>query len=84
LAPQEKLAEDYRVAFSTESGNAVLQDLEHRFQLRGSFVPDSNVTAFHEGQRDVYRLILLMIAKDVARGNKPHMAITEETHPDGE
>jgi hypothetical protein len=67
LNAAEQLAEDYRVTFSTESGARVLDDLKKRFGDRRSFVPDSNATAFHEGQRDVYRLCVMMQEKDVRR-----------------
>jgi hypothetical protein len=56
LTPQQQLVADYIACFSTEAGKAVLNDLQ-RFQRRGSFVPDSNVTAFHEGQREIVRMI---------------------------
>lgn len=66
LDAREQLRENYRLAFGTASGQAVLDDLRKRFGRRGSFVPDSNVTAFHEGQRDVFRMIENFIEQDEA------------------
>src|SRR3989442_866350 len=57
LTPAQQLVLDYQAAFSTEAGERVLKDLIQQFQKRRSFVPDSNATAFHEGQRDVVRMI---------------------------
>jgi hypothetical protein len=57
LTPLQKLVIDYQNTFGSESGGRVLEDLVKRFQKRRSYVPDSNATAFHEGQRDVVRMI---------------------------
>jgi hypothetical protein len=65
--PIQKLAESYRRTFTSESGADVLTDLKKRFGNRRSFVPDSNGTAFHEGQRDVYLMILGFVERDVNR-----------------
>ena len=44
----------YRMIFESDDGQIILDDLSRRFGLyRTSFVPDSNETAFREGQRDV-------------------------------
>jgi hypothetical protein len=44
----------YKQVFSSEDGKKVLEDLEARFGLwRTSFTPNSDETAFREGQRDV-------------------------------
>lgn len=67
LTPVEKLAETYRRAFSDGPGADVLADLKKRFGTRRSFVADSNTTAFYEGQRDVYLMILSHIERDVNR-----------------
>ncbi len=64
LTPIEKLAEEYRRCFISGPGAAVLDDLKKRFGNRRSFVPDSNATAFHEGQRDVYLMILNYMERD--------------------
>jgi hypothetical protein len=56
-SPQEILAAQYVECFRSSAGEAVLKDLQWRFQRRRSYVPDSNATAFHEGQRDVVRMI---------------------------
>jgi len=76
------VAEQYRITFTSDSGEAVLDDLRRRFGNRGSFVPDSNVTAFHEGQRDVYLLCLQMMEKDIRRTNPPPPPTHEETESD--
>lgn len=70
LEPHEQLAETYRRTFASGPGADVLDDLRRRFGTRRSFVPDSNVTAFHEGQRDVYLMILSYIDRDVNRAPK--------------
>jgi hypothetical protein len=67
LSPIEQLAESYRRAFESGPGADVLDDLKKRFGNRRSFVPDSNATAFHEGQRDVYLMILSYIERGVNR-----------------
>ncbi len=67
LTPIEKLAESYRRTFSDGPGADILADLKKRFGNRRSYVPDSNTTAFHEGQRDVYLMILSYIERDVNR-----------------
>lgn len=66
LSPIQKLVRDYQTTFGTDSGARVLEDLVRRFQKRLSFVPDSNVTAFHEGQRDCVRYIEAMLELDPA------------------
>ena len=44
----------YKSIFNSEDGQIILEDLSRRFGVyRTSFVPDSNETAFREGQRDV-------------------------------
>jgi hypothetical protein len=70
LTPFEKLSEMYRLCFTSDNGEAVLDDMKKRFGTRRSFVPDSNATAFHEGQRDVYLMILSFMERDVNRN--PH------------
>jgi hypothetical protein len=67
LTPVEQLAETYRRTFASGPGADVLDDMKKRFGTRRSFVPDSNATAFHEGQRDVYLMILSYIERDVNR-----------------
>lgn len=66
LSPIQQLVQDYQTTFSSPSGEAVLKDLRDRFQKRRSFVPDSNATAFHEGQRDIVRMIENFLEADVA------------------
>ena len=54
----------YRMIFESDDGQIILDDLSRRFGLyRTSFVPDSNETAFREGQRDVL-LFLHSILRD--------------------
>lgn len=67
LSPTDQLAETYRRTFASGPGADVLEDLRKRFGTRRSFVPDSNSTAFHEGQRDVYLMILSYLHRDVNR-----------------
>jgi len=67
LQPQEIRAEMYRQAFADGPGAFVLNDLKVTFNDRSSFVPDSNTTAFHEGQRDVFRMISALIEQALAR-----------------
>jgi len=60
----EELRQNYKTLFASNEGQAILKDLESRFGLwRTSYVPDSNETAFREGQRDVV-LFLHAIQKD--------------------
>jgi hypothetical protein len=66
LAPNELRAEMYRQTFTGGAGEWVLNDLKITFNDRSSFVPDSNATVFHEGQRDVYRMITALIAEAIA------------------
>jgi len=70
LTPIQKLAESYRRTFTSGPGADVLDDLRKRFGNRRSFVPDSNATAFHEGQRDVYLMILNYTTREVNRAPK--------------
>jgi|TARA_R110002124_G_scaffold66956_2_gene181964 hypothetical protein len=52
VTPKE-LKAAYKACFATNDGKIVLDDLEQRFGLwRTSYVPDSDETAFREGQRD--------------------------------
>tara|TARA_R100001129_G_C5291347_1_gene239750 strand:+ start:183 stop:389 length:207 start_codon:yes stop_codon:yes gene_type:complete len=54
----------YKMIFESDDGQIILDDLSRRFGLyRTSFVPDSNETAFREGQRDVL-LFLHSILRD--------------------
>lgn len=57
-SPADRLQALYRECFGTSAGQAVVEDLRKRYGNRRSFVPDSNATAFHEGQRDVFLMIL--------------------------
>lgn len=57
LSEIQQLVIDYQTTFRTDSGERVLADLVKRFSKRRSYVPDSNATAFHEGQRDLVRMI---------------------------
>ena len=44
----------YKSIFESEDGQIILEDLSRRFGVyRTSFVPNSDETAFREGQRDV-------------------------------
>ena len=44
----------YKSIFESEDGQIILEDLSRRFgAYRTSFVPNSDETAFREGQRDV-------------------------------
>lgn len=65
LTPQQQLVTDYQVTFGSDSGARVLKDLQIRFEKRRSYVPDSNATAFHEGQRDLVRMIENYLEADV-------------------
>jgi len=57
LPPEKELAQEYRNAFPP--GSVVLADLERRFGRRRSFTPGQpDTSAFREGQRDVYLMIL--------------------------
>ncbi len=69
LSPIQQLILDYQRCFSTDAGEAVLKDLRARFQRRRSFVPDSNATAFHEGQRDVVRMIENLLEADITQAD---------------
>src|SRR5262245_12269864 len=67
LNPNELRAEMYRQTFSNGPGAWVLNDLKISFGDRRSFVPDSNATAFHEGQRDVYRMCQAFVDQALER-----------------
>tara|TARA_Y100001934_G_C11726923_1_gene483916 strand:- start:14 stop:208 length:195 start_codon:yes stop_codon:yes gene_type:complete len=57
VTPKE-LKSTYKSVFESDDGKQVLKDMELRFGLwRTSYVPDSNETAFREGQRDVILFI---------------------------
>tara|TARA_R100000995_G_scaffold32167_1_gene14432 strand:- start:4589 stop:4783 length:195 start_codon:yes stop_codon:yes gene_type:complete len=57
VTPKE-LKATYKSVFGSDDGKQVLEDMEKRFGLwRTSYVPDSNETAFREGQRDVVLFI---------------------------
>ena len=63
MTPKE-LRETYRSVLMSEDGEKVMEDLGARFGLwKSSFTPDSDETAFREGQRDVV-LFLHNIMKD--------------------
>ena len=63
MTPKE-LKETYRSVLMSEDGEKVMEDLGARFGLwKSSFTPDSDETAFREGQRDVV-LFLTNIIKD--------------------
>jgi hypothetical protein len=64
LPPQEQITAAYQQTFRTEAGEVVLADLEKRFQRRSSFAADAYMTAFREGQRDVYLMILNFIEQE--------------------
>lgn len=66
LTAPEQITELYKRVFTGSEGAALLDDLKKRYGNRRSFVPDSNTTAFYEGQRDVY----LMILSHVERVNR--------------
>jgi hypothetical protein len=58
----EELAALYHQAFSTEAGEAVLDDLRKRYHTQHtSLRPDPYATAANEGQRSVVLLIEHMI-----------------------
>ena len=53
MTPKE-LKETYRSVLMSEDGEKVMEDLGARFGLwKSSFTPNSDETAFREGQRDV-------------------------------
>jgi hypothetical protein len=57
MTPKE-LKATYKSVFQSDDGKQVLEDMEKRFGLwRTSYVPDSDETAFREGQRDVVLFI---------------------------
>jgi|TARA_R110000803_G_scaffold182210_1_gene244511 hypothetical protein len=63
MTPKE-LKETYRSVLMSEDGEKVMEDLGARFGLwKSSFTPNSDETAFREGQRDVV-LFLTNIIKD--------------------
>ena len=63
MTPKE-LRETYRSVLMSEDGEKVMEDLAARFGLwKSSFTPNSDETAFREGQRDVV-LFLTNIIKD--------------------
>jgi hypothetical protein len=62
----ERLKQSYRNTFTSESGARVLDDLRKTYGRRQSFVlgaPDAS--AFHEGQRSVYLMILGFLDPDL-------------------
>lgn len=76
LTPRELRVEMYRQTFLGDGpGAAVLEDLKKNFSDRRSFVPDSNATAFHEGQRDIYRMIVNLIS------DRPAVNVQTEEQP---
>ena len=53
MTPKE-LKETYRSVLMSEDGEKVMEDLSARFGLwKSSYTPNSDETAFREGQRDV-------------------------------
>lgn len=53
MTPKE-LRQLYRTVLMSEDGEKVLEDLSARFGLwKSSYTPNSDETAFREGQRDV-------------------------------
>ena len=64
-----QMAQLYAMVFSGANGQAVLDDLRLSYGDRRSFTSDPYVTAFREGQRDVYLAIcdLLDFSKNPAR-----------------
>tara|TARA_R100001530_G_C4230529_1_gene132535 strand:+ start:112 stop:318 length:207 start_codon:yes stop_codon:yes gene_type:complete len=63
MTPKE-LRQTYRTVLMSEDGEKVMEDLGARFGLwKSSFTPNSDETAFREGQRDVV-LFLTNIIKD--------------------
>jgi hypothetical protein len=58
----KKLRQTYRTVLMSEEGEKVLEDLGARFGLwKSSFTPNSDETAFREGQRDVVLFLHNMI-----------------------
>lgn len=66
--PRLDMAQTYARVFSTVEGRLVLDDLRLSYGDRRSFDSDPYVTAFREGQRDVYLAVcdLLAFAHDPA------------------
>ena len=61
MTPKE-LKETYRSVLMSEDGEKVMEDLGARFGLwKSSFTPNSDETAFREGQRDVVRFLTNII-----------------------
>ena len=61
MNPKE-LRQTYRTVLMSEDGEKVLEDLGVRFGLwKSSFTPNSDETAFREGQRDVVLFLHNMI-----------------------
>ena len=61
MTPKE-LRQTYRTVLMSEDGEKVLEDLGARFGLwKSSFTPNSDETAFREGQRDVVLFLHNMI-----------------------
>ena len=59
----EQLAALYHDAFSTQAGEAVLEDLEKRYQLTSSFDENPYKAARNEGRREVYLMIRSLLKK---------------------
>jgi len=58
----EETRDTYKTLFASNEGQLILKDMESRFGLwRTSYVPDSNETAFREGQRDVVLFLHSML-----------------------
>lgn len=58
--------QDYKKTFSSQHGKAVLRDLmSNHFMMRPTVVTgDPQLTAFHEGQRNVVLRIFTMLEQD--------------------
>jgi hypothetical protein len=66
MTPKE-LRQTYRSVLMSEDGEKVLEDLGARFGLwKSSFTPNSDETAFREGQRDV-----VLFLNSMTKNQKP-------------
>jgi len=64
----ENLKQNYKELFGADAGEKILEDLRLRFWIEGTtYTPDSNETAYREGQRSVVLFIQHMLRDDNKR-----------------
>jgi hypothetical protein len=65
LSDPKRIAQAYAAFFNSEDGDIIMEDLRRSFGSRSSHVPgDPYTTAYREGQRNVYQLILALREED--------------------